>query len=475
MTFEELLKLVAEKRNRIQMDSRQVRKGDCFVAIEGLSFDGHDYIPQVVEQGAAFVVAEKIHNTRKTPLVLVKNTKQAAALLAHSSAGNPAANMTNLAVTGTNGKTTVAWLVQQIIKYAGENCGLMGTIKYDTGKEVYEAKLTTPDCVTIAEMATKMVQNNAAFMVVEASSHALCQSRLAGIDFKAAAFTNLTGDHLDYHKTPENYLNAKAILFEQLSENSIAVLNKQDPASRKIAQRTKADVMWYGIDTEADLKAETVEMNTDGSVFDIVFKGKTVRAKTNLLGRHNISNILAAAGLCLAANVSLDCIAKALENGSLIPGRLEKVPSNKDFSVIVDYAHTDDALKNVLQTLKPLAPGKLTVVFGCGGDRDRTKRPRMAKVAEKFADKIIITSDNPRSEMPELIIGEIMTGFDNPAADTINHELDRKKAIEMAIRTAEKGDIILIAGKGHEDYQVIGDQVRHFSDAETAKEILDEL
>ncbi len=475
MKFEELIQEIEKKKPRIITDSRKVQKGDCFVAIEGMSYDGHDYIPQVVQAGAAFVVAEKIHNTKDTPLVLVDNTKRAAAELAQAVNGYPNSKPINLAVTGTNGKTTVAYLVHQIITSAGANCGLIGTIKYDTGKEVRKASLTTPDSVIIAEMAKEMVDNDVKYMVIEASSHALAQNRLSAIDFKAAAFTNLTGDHLDYHKTRQNYLNAKANLFINLSHNALAILNRQDSASDEIAEATDAKIIWYAVNEPADLSAEIIEMTTEGSKFKIKYDSREHTVTTNLLGKHNISNLLAAAGLCLAAGLDLKIVAKALCKRSNVPGRLEKVTTEKDFSVLVDYAHTDDALKNVLTTLKPLCEGRLILVFGCGGDRDRTKRPRMAKVAEQMADKIIVTSDNPRTESPELIIGEIMAGFENPASEIIDHELNRKEAIRMAVTQAQKGDVILIAGKGHEDYQELKDKTIHFSDVETAKEILESL
>ncbi|MGD9109465.1 MAG: UDP-N-acetylmuramoyl-L-alanyl-D-glutamate--2,6-diaminopimelate ligase, partial [Phycisphaerales bacterium] len=280
------------------------------------------------------------------------------------------------------------------------------------------------------------------------------------------------GDHLDYHRTEDNYLAAKSVLFEALSPDSVAVLNKESPHAAQISGKTKARILWYGIDTEADIEAKEVSINVSGTSFILQYDSNQALVTTPLLGRHNVSNHLAAAGLCLAAGFDLPTVAAGLSSLKSVPGRLEKVDFDGDFTVLIDYAHTDDALKNVLTTLRPLCKGKLRVVFGCGGDRDKTKRPRMAAVAEQFADYVIVTSDNPRSEPPELIIGEIMTGFERPTADKIFVELERADAIKHAIETASKDDIILIAGKGHETYQIIGDKTIDFSDAEIAKKYL---
>jgi UDP-N-acetylmuramoyl-L-alanyl-D-glutamate--2,6-diaminopimelate ligase len=316
-----------------------------------------------------------------------------------------------------------------------------------------------------------MVENGAKYMVIEASSHALSQNRLAQISFKAAAFTNLTGDHLDYHKTKEDYLAAKTKLFSALAPDAAAVLNRQSPEAELIAAQTGARLLWYAIGEKADLTARIESMDITGTVFALEYAGQSSIVSTPLLGLYNISNCLAAAGLCLAAGFEPEIVAAGLSALKTIPGRLEKIDAG-DFSVIIDYAHTDDALKNVLTTLKPLCKGKLRVVFGCGGDRDRTKRPRMARIAEELADFIIVTSDNPRTEQPDDIIGEIATGFKKPNSKTLTVEPDRRKAIEAAMRDARKNDIVLIAGKGHEDYQIIGKQKFHFSDKEIAQQCL---
>jgi len=552
MTFEELLALVSTKNSpQVCIDSRLVKQGDIFVAIKGTIFDGHDFIDQAIINGAKYIVCERsnfqyqatIDEQRATghKVISVEDSTKAAALLAQAARGNPASKLTNLAVTGTNGKTTVAYLVRSVIQRAGQRCGLIGTIIYDTGSASSQSILTTPDCLLVADAQQQMVEAGAKYMVIEASSHALDQNRLAGIIFEAAAFTNLAGDHLDYHKTKVDYLAAKTKLFTALAPDATAVLNKQSLEAEYIAKQTKAKILWYAIDEPADITAHIESMDINGAVFTIdgnclnsklITHNSKLLVRTPLLGFYNVSNHLAAAGLCLAAGFDLETIATGLSALQAIPGRLEKLqvsrvgfsppsPSKenggasilrplgttKDESptLLIDYAHTDDALKNVLATLKPICKGRLIVVFGCGGDRDRTKRPRMARVAERLADIVIVTSDNPRTESPEAIIEEIVAGFENGPAikkqkkedrrqktkilaqrnthDAIRTtqyarrntkiiEPDRRKAIEFAIQIAVENDIVLIAGKGHEDYQIIGNQKIHFSDRKIALEYL---
>lgn len=503
MILDELIKLVSsDKAPDICVDSRSVKAGNIFVAIKGTVYDGHDFIDQAVANGAKYIVCQKNkssieYQVPSIEIIFVDDSAKAAAALAQASRGNPASQLTNLAVTGTNGKTTVAYLVRSCIQNAGQKCGLISTIVYDTGTASFEASLTTPDCLTIAEKQSQMLKAGSKYMVIEASSHALAQNRLAAIEFKAAAFTNLAGDHLDYHKTKADYLSAKTKLFSSLAPNAVAVLNKQSPEAEFIAKHTKARILWYAIEEQADITACIESMDINGTAFVLKYhESRTTsqesRVKTPLLGRYNVSNHLAAAGLCLAAGFDLQTISKGLSALQTIPGRLEKVSCSGHkprvtSHVFIDYAHADDALKNVLSTLKPLCKGKLRVVFGCGGDRDRTKRPRMAKVAEQLADFIIVTSDNPRTERPTDIINDIIPGFESRAScivngesshepRTTNHKIiieqDRKKAIGLAIKAAEKDDIVLIAGKGHENYQIIGNQKSNFSDRTIAQEYL---
>ena len=512
MTFDELLVLVSSgvpKRDkgrlgtpndapRLCADSRLVKAGDIFVAMKGSVYDGHYFIGQALDRGAKYIVCQHGRRRKKYEIIIVDDSAKAAAFLAQAGRGNPASKLTNLAVTGTNGKTTVAFLVRSCIQNAGAKCGLIGTIIYDTVSATSQAVLTTPDCFAIAERQSQIVKAGSKYMVIEASSHALSQNRLAGIKFKAAAFTNLAGDHLDYHKTVADYLTAKTKLFEELLPDATAVLNKQSSAAIQIAQKTKAKILWYAIDAPAALTAHIESVNINGTTFVLEYDGQRQKVKTSLPGRYNVSNHLAAAGLCLAVGFDLETITAGLSVLQTIPGRLEKIKltaenaesaekelklkisagsvssavKEVDFSVFIDYAHTDDALKNVLSALKPFCKAKLTVVFGCGGDRDRTKRPRMARVAEQLADFVIVTSDNPRTERPEDIIKDITVGFENPDSPTIIIEPNRKKAIELAINAAGKNDIILIAGKGHETHQIIGTQKFDFNDKAIAQECL---
>lgn len=482
MTLTELLARVSGSRLiQVRNDSRQVRPGDVFVAVRGAHVDGHSFVEQAVRQGAKYIVAERPLILPSTvELVIVRNSAEALGQLAQAFYGNPNSRLTNLAVTGTNGKSTVGYLVRSVLNTAGLPCGLIGTIQYDLVGEVAQSPLTTPDPLTLAQAAAKMVEHGGRFMMIEASSHALEQNRLAGISFSAAAFTNLTGDHLDYHKTMDAYLAAKTRLFTGLPIHALAVLNADSDASAQIASSINRRILWYSTHKEADVSAEIDSMDDTGSEFYLVFRNVKEKVQTPLPGLHNISNHLAAAGLCFAVGLDVSTVAEGLSALQAVPGRLEPIlcgqAEEAGIRVFVDYAHTDDALRNVLTTLRPLCRGRLVVVFGCGGDRDKTKRPRMAQVAQALADWVIVTSDNPRTEEPNAIIQDIVKGFtDSFRTQSVAIEPDRRKAIRMAIHEAKGGDIVLIAGKGHEDYQIIGTQKTHFSDQEEALRALTEL
>jgi len=477
MTYTQLLALVQSNGLGVCADSRQVRQGDVFVAVCGTQVDGHDYIDKALSQGAAYVVTQR--PVDGVDCVVVEDSARALGQLAQASFGSPSSKLTNLAVTGTNGKTTVTYLVRSVLEHIGAKCGLIGTIEYSTGVNSVPASLTTPDAITIARAASEMVRNGADYMVVEASSHALSQKRLAGVSFTAAAFTNLTGDHLDYHHDEDDYLDAKTLLFTGLPPHGLAILNYESDEAHTIAEiiEPAIRILWYGIGCDVDIRAKVHRMDAAGSEFSIIFNHYSEKVITRLPGRHNIQNCLAAAGLCLAAGIGLHEVANGLSELECVPGRLQAIPfekiKGKDIQVFVDYAHTDDALKNVLNTLKPLCDGRLIVLFGCGGDRDKTKRPRMAKVAEALADLVVVTSDNPRTEEADKIIADIMTGFGDPGSTCITVEPDRARAIHLAIEKAKSGDIVLLAGKGHEDYQIIGTEKRHFSDFEEARKALE--
>ncbi|MHC4855474.1 MAG: UDP-N-acetylmuramoyl-L-alanyl-D-glutamate--2,6-diaminopimelate ligase [Planctomycetota bacterium] len=476
MTYTQLLALVQSNGLGVCADSRQVRQGDVFVAVCGTQVDGHDYIDTALSQGAAYVVTQRPVDGINS--VIVEDSAKALGQLAQASCGNPSSKLTNLAVTGTNGKTTVTYLVRSVIEHIGAKCGLIGTIEYNTGTSSVPAPLTTPDAITIARAASEMVLNGADYMVVEASSHALSQKRLAGVSFTAAAFTNLTGDHLDYHHNEDDYLDAKTLLFTGLPPHGLAILNYESDEAHTIAEiiEPATRILWYGIGCDVDISAKVHRMDAAGSEFSIIFNNYSEKVNTRLPGRHNIQNCLAAAGLCLSTGIGLLDVAKGLSELECVPGRLQPIRSENTaragLQVFVDYAHTDDALKNVLNTLKPLCKGRLIVLFGCGGDRDKTKRPRMARVAETLADVVVVTSDNPRTEDANAIIADIMTGFENPDSPKITVEPERAKAIQLAVNQAQAGDIVLLAGKGHEDYQIIGTEKRHFSDFEQAQKAL---
>ena len=456
---------------RVCADSREVGPGDVFVAVKGTNVDGHDYIPQAASRGAAYIVCNKRPaDAGSATIVEVADTTQVLGLLCQASLGWPSRKLTCLAVTGTKGKTTTTYLTRAVIQAAGGKAGLVGTVTYDTGSGPSQSNMTTPDAATMARMTLEMVQSGAEYMVTEASSHALDQGRLGGIAFKAAAFTNLAGDHMDYHKTPEAYLAAKMKLFQGLSGDSFAILNRHSPQAAEVGRQTGAQVLWYGTNGKADIEGRIVRMDSAGTEYDLCFEGRRQRVITPMPGEYNLSNHLAAAGLCIGAGFGLEAIAAGLSTLAGVPGRLEGVDCGQDFRVLIDYAHTDDALKNVLETLRPVCRGRLMVVFGCGGDRDKTKRPRMAKVTQELADIVIVTSDNPRTEQPDEIIRDIMAGFSEHGRKQVTVEGDRRKAIGLALGGAKGGDIVLIAGKGHEDYQIIGSTKHHFSDREVVEE-----
>ena len=458
---------------RVCADSRQVRPGDIFVAVRGPSLDGHEYIAQAIAAGARIVVAEReVSVPQGVTLVKAADTTGLAGELAQLRQGNPAEKMSVLGVTGTKGKTTVAYLTRAILAAGGYRCGMIGTIEYDLGLEKRPADNTTPGAMQLAEMMGAMAAAGLPALVMECSSHGLDQGRTSGIRFRAAAFTNLTGDHLDYHKDQESYFRAKSLLFSGLNRGATAVVNADDPAGARLTKLTAATVWQYGLERRCEISAAVHDLDLRGGEFTLSLLGRSLRVRTPLAGRHNISNCLAAAGLAHAAGMSLDTIARGIETFGGVPGRLERVDAGREFTVLVDYAHTDDSLRATLATIRDLRPRRIIVVFGCGGDRDRTKRPRMAAVTEKLADRIIVTNDNPRTEDPAAIIAEIRAGFSPAGRERVIEEPDRRAAIERAISEAAGGDVVLIAGKGHEDYQIIGKEKVHFDDRETAREIL---
>lgn len=454
----------------VTADSRKARPGCCFIAVRGPSADGHDFIDDALAAGAAAVVSEDVSPPGGAGVwARVSDGAVAAGLLAQAFADWPARDLTLLGVTGTKGKTTFTYIARHILRQAGHPTGLIGTIRHDLGGREVESRNTTPGPMELAELLAEMRSAGLTHAAMEVSSHALHQRRTAGLRFTAAAFTNLSGDHLDYHGDMADYQDAKATLFGDLSPDATAVLNADDPAAGTIAERTAARIVWYSLESPAELKATIHSQNAAGTTFGLHLDGRDVSISSRLLGRHNVYNCLAAAGCCLAAGVAPETIAEALSRPVDVPGRLQRVAHDGPIDVFVDYAHTDDALRNALSTLRPLVKGRLWVVFGCGGDRDRTKRPRMAAEADRLADRVVITSDNPRTEDPASIIEEILAGVPRGRAnDRVAVAPDRREAIGLAIEQAEPGDMVLLAGKGHETYQIIGERKYRFDDAEEA-------
>ena len=443
------------------------------MAVRGPNEDGHRYIPAAVAGGASAVVCEDDGGVPPgVACAVLANTRDCIGRLAQEIRGRPASKLVNVAVTGTNGKSTVVHLIRSALALAGHSPAVLGTIAYDTGRRNVPAVTTTPGAVELAEMTAEMVASGRTHLVMEASSHALDQRRTDGLDFRAAVFTNLTGDHLDYHLTMDNYLAAKRRLFERLGRDAVAVLNRDDKAGGAMAAATGARVLWYGLGPDAEVRGKIERAGADGMHFSLAAQGREVSAFTPLVGRHNVMNCLAAAAACTSLAVPLERVVEVLASVDRIRGRLERVNSGASFDVFVDYAHTDDALRNVLSAIRPLTRGRLILVFGCGGDRDRTKRPRMACVAEELADRIIVTSDNPRGEQPRAIIDEIMAGFSDRGLPRTAVRMERREAIELAVQEARPGDVVLVAGKGHETYQDIGGRRIHFDDVEVVGEAL---
>jgi UDP-N-acetylmuramoyl-L-alanyl-D-glutamate--2,6-diaminopimelate ligase len=453
----------------VQEDSRLVKPGNLFVARPGTKTDGSQFLADAQSRGATAVVTCRRVDSVSIPQVLV-NDITAASILANAFHHEPSASVKMMGITGTNGKTTTTYLIRHILGKAGIRCGMIGTVEIDDGKKRCEATMTTPGAVEIAELLASMRENGCRACAMETSSHALDQGRVAGVRFAAAGFTNLTGDHLDYHKTMESYADAKARLFQQLSGDAVACVNADDQWSQRMIKGTQARVIGWGFAAGADYRARDIAITSHGSNFVLVTPDGKTEVKMHLIGRHNIENALCAAAIVgETLGLSVHQIASGLSDAMGAPGRLQAVRSGQPFAVLVDYAHTDDAMENVLSALRPLTRGKLRILFGCGGDRDRTKRPRMARTAVRLADVVYVTSDNPRTENPQSIIDEIMSGIPADSGKTVNVEIDRRKAIEKVLSDAEPDDVVLLAGKGHENYQIIGTVKHHFDDVEEAE------
>lgn len=456
-------------------DSRLVQPRGVFVALRGVQTDGMKFADDAVRRGARVVVTEGEPGQSSVSggealTIRVPDARRFLARVAARWHGLDAgATDFRLAgVTGTNGKSTTAFMTQAIMRADGKACGLLGTVQYDLCSRLVSAGMTTPGPLELAQYLRECREHGASAAVMEVSSHALAQKRTDALRFAAAAFTNLSGDHLDYHETMEAYGAAKARLFAGLDADAVAVINRDDESHAVMGRDCRARVVHYGLRGAAEISARITRESIAGTHYVLTLEGRDLPLENAVAGRHNVYNAMAAAGLARGLGAGFDAIVAGLGALRNIPGRLQRVPCTGGRDVFVDYAHTDDALANVLSALRPLTRRRLIVVFGCGGDRDRSKRPRMGKVAAELADAVVVTSDNPRTEEPRAIIREIVAGIPADALRRVMVEPDRQCAIRGALSAAGEGDVVLIAGKGHEDYQIVGREKRHFDDVEVA-------
>jgi UDP-N-acetylmuramoyl-L-alanyl-D-glutamate--2,6-diaminopimelate ligase len=480
MTLENIAELISSGEAGLCDDSREIRPGDVFVAVKGVSSDGHDHIDEAFLKGARAVVCDDRYrlknNTTSREIARVPDTREALGLLAKKKFKDPSKELSVYGVTGTNGKSTTISIIESVFSSMSIPCGITGTVfNKIRGEEFEPADMTTPGVLKLNGMLRDMADSGKKAAAVEMSSHALDQKRVSGIELEGAIFTNLTPEHMDYHKDMTRYLEAKLKIFENVKPGGIRVLNADSEITKDIAKLMRSPgVVTFGFHPESGVSCKNVNMGPDGSEFDMLFNGKNAgRVKSPLQGRHNISNALGAAALFLKKGFSFEKIIKGLENTRAVPGRLEKAPSMAPFRVYVDYAHTPDALKSALESVRMITAKKLFCVFGCGGDRDRQKRPVMGRIASEICDSLILTDDNPRKEDPDNILKEIERGI-LPDAE-VRVIRDRRDAIFYAVNKAKEGDSVIIAGKGHENYQLFGDRIIHFDDMETVLSALREM
>lgn len=481
MKLEELLKKISVKTIEgpadvdivgVDIDSRKVGPGHLFVAIKGTQTDGHQYIAKAIELGAAAILCEDMPAERQTGVtyVQVPSTESAIGPVATTFYGDPTSKLILVGVTGTNGKTTIATLLYNMFRRLGFKCGLLSTVCNYIEDEAVPASHTTPDPIELNQLLSRMVEAGCQYAFMECSSHAIAQQRIGGLKFAGGIFTNLTRDHLDYHKTVENYRNAKKAFFDMLPKGAFAVTNADDKNGMFMVQNTKATVKTYSIRSMADFKARIVECHFEGMYLEV--DGHEVGVQ--FIGKFNVSNLLAVYGAAVMLGQKPEDILLVLSTLKSVAGRLEPIHSPEGYTAVVDYAHTPDALENVLNAIHEVLDGKdghIITVCGAGGNRDKGKRPLMAQEAVKQSDRVIITSDNPRFEEPQDIINDMLAGLDQKQMKKVVSIVDRKEAIRTACMMAQKGDVILIAGKGHEDYQEIKGVKHHFDDREVVREI----
>lgn len=462
----------------ISYNSKTTKKGDIFICLIGEHTDGHEFAKSAIENGAAALLVEKKVEGTKIPQVVVSSTRHKIADIADRFYSSPSKGINLIGITGTNGKTTVTHLIQKIFEENSQKCALIGTLGYKLSSkgEYRDAKHTTPQAPEL-QATLRMIKDVEKIdnVVMEVSSHALEQNRVGGCRFNGAVFTNLTQDHLDYHITMDNYFKAKALLFEHLKEGSFAVVNADDEYGDRFISVVPKDVnvYTYGVRQQSDVMAKNINFSLNGAEFILIENGKEHKVNLHMNGMFSVYNVLAAVAAALAAGIDIQTALKALQNVKGVAGRFEVVA--KKPLVIVDYAHTPDGLENVLKSAREITPedGKLICLFGCGGDRDATKRPKMGAIAEKLADKIVITSDNPRTEDPQTIITDIIAGLKSVNTESVIVEPDRGTAIGLLKTIANNNDVVVIAGKGHEDYQILKDKTIHFDDREEARKVFE--
>ncbi len=462
----------------IAYDSRRVQRNGLFVALRGEKADGHEFIDSAIEKGASVIVTEREEQHPRVTCLVVENTRAALADLSANFYGHPAWKLKLAAVTGTNGKTTTTFLIKHICEKAGLRCGLIGTVRYEIGERVLPAIRTTPESLDLQELLAQIVNAGCRAAAMEVSSHALAQDRTRGLEWNVAVFTNLTQDHLDFHGTMESYFDSKAKLFARLGSHEkkrkpVAIVNIDDRYGEQLLKKIdqRVAVVTYGRSVRADFRASNYRVEFSGTSYQLDAHGKSYLVRVPLIGGFNVANSVAALAAANALGISLRDAVLSLGKSPQVPGRLELVPAKRQFQVFVDYAHTPDALRNVLNTLRELEPHRLIVVFGCGGNRDREKRPLMGEIVDRHADYAIVTSDNPRKEEPNAIIVEIEKGFRSSHYEKM---VDRTQAIDRAIALAQPRDIVLIAGKGHENYQEFADHTVPFDDIQVARRAIED-
>ena len=461
----------------VTADSRVVQPGSLFIALKGVHADGHKFLGKAAEAGATAALVEDVPAEIPEGLTLlqVKDVREAMETVAPYFFDYPGKTMRMIGVTGTNGKTTSTNIIRQVLTSAGFKCGMIGTINVMIGEESIVSHNTTPDVVDLQKFLYRMKEGGCQYVVMEVSSHALALKRVAGIEFDTAVLTNITEDHLDFHKTMEAYRDAKSLLFEHLTDgnkpNKTAVFNADEPASEIIEGRTRAPYLTYGMGKENHIYPLAYEVGAKGMHLCLHTPAGDMDLRLNITGKFNVYNVMCAVGALLAEKIGKGEIEKVLNGFAGVPGRFQLVEAGQPYTVIVDYAHTPDGLENVLNTARLITKGRLWVVFGCGGDRDNKKRPIMGKIALDLADDVVVTSDNPRSEDPEKIIDQIEVALQPvPDGKTVTRLADRKEAIEYALAHAKEQDVLLIAGKGHENYQILKDKTIHFDDKEVVEE-----